>query len=656
MNNKIKKTTLLNIDSSHRNLYAKNIYNSDNKILPPNPLEFKINSNKININYPNHNLKIGDKIILQNVEGMTRIIGNNFFLVNNFKYLVIILENIGIDINYKKYVDSLYINIEIYGNQTINNMIDNIPLNALLGINKIFITSDIPSIEEPTEIAKLLNVYQKIFPNLNITDLINISNNVLFIELPYYYISQENNLIALNQVFKISYLHISGIELGYLNANYPINNNNYQSYHEVTNIINSNVFEIQVFIKPYMNIIGGGTKVQVMKIINTITGYPNANNYVITLKKSFNNVTNIELVSTEFPYIDLIIKKDINDKLYWKHLNDGPYIYSVQIDEGSYNPSTLLLKIQNKINNVKRITSTDILTIYNIFNIEFETNAQSIIFKSYENIKLPNSLLIKLETINNYEYYILRVIHKNNIIKIGDIITISNAIDTTFKIQNENDLEFYLISSNYINGDKEIYNININDQTYDIILGLKEEIIADIVNNNNNESQGGDNIIVKIQAKISFLFDKLDTIGDVIGFKNVGDPSSITAFNSIISNKDPYIYSNNLDQVGNIIDYSSKFINLGGKYNYFLMYLNDIEYIYNNTLPSSFAKILLSGNPGDILFNTFVKYPNELYSNVFPINTLTELTINFLYPDGKQINFRNIEHSFTIKIVEEINT
>jgi hypothetical protein len=650
MNTKTK-TTLLNIDSSYRNLYAKNIYNSDNKILPNNPLDFKINSNKININYPNHNLKIGDKIILQNVEGMVRIIGNHFFLVNNFKYLVIVLENIAIDLNYKKFVDSLYINIEIYGNQTINNMIDNIPLNSILGIKKVFITADIPSIEEPTEISKLISVYQQIFPNLNITDLINISNNILFTELPYSYISNQNNFIALNQVFKLSYLHISGIELGYLNANYPINNNNYQSYHEVTNVINSDIFEIQIFSKPYMSISGGGSKVQVMKIVNTITGYPNANNYVITLKKNFNNVINIELVSTEFPYIDLIIKKGINDKLYWKHLNDGPHIYSVQIDEGTYNADTLLLKIQNKLNNVKRIISTDILTIYNIFNIEFESNTQSIIFKSYENIKLPNSLLIKLEIINNNQYYILRVIHKNNTVEINDTINISNATDTTIKIQNNNDIEIYSISSNYINGDKQIYNININDQTYDIILGLKEEIITDIIN---NESQGGDNIVIKIKTKISFLFDKSDTIGDVIGFKNVGNLSSITPFNSIISNKDPYIYSNNLDQVGNIIDYSSKFINLTGKYNYFLMYLNDIEYIYNNTLPSSFAKILLSGNPGDILFNTFVKYPTELYSNVFPINTLSELTIKYLYPDGNEINFRNIEHSFTIKIVEEI--
>jgi len=82
--------------------------------------------------------------------------------------------------------------------------------------------------------------------------------------------------------------------------------------------------------------------------------------------------------------------------------------------------------------------------------------------------------------------------------------------------------------------------------------------------------------------------------------------------------------------------------------------LNDIEYIFsNNNLPSSFAKISFSGNPGDILFNTFVPYPNNVYSKNFPISTLSQLNIKFIYPDGSRINFRNIDHSFTLRITEE---
>ena len=92
-----------------------------------------------------------------------------------------------------------------------------------------------------------------------------------------------------------------------------------------------------------------------------------------------------------------------------------------------------------------------------------------------------------------------------------------------------------------------------------------------------------------------------------------------------------------------------------GKYNYFLMYLNNIEYIYsnNNINKSAFAKILLNGNPGDILFNSFVEQPNNLYDKNFPIPSLSRFIISFLYPDGNNVLFRNINHSFTLKITEE---
>lgn len=86
------------------------------------------------------------------------------------------------------------------------------------------------------------------------------------------------------------------------------------------------------------------------------------------------------------------------------------------------------------------------------------------------------------------------------------------------------------------------------------------------------------------------------------------------------------------------------------------MYLNDIEYIYsNNNLPSAFAKIILKGNQSDILYNTYVSNPSNIYSKSLPISTLSELTVRFLYPDGTRVNFRNINHSFTLKIVESQN-
>ena len=84
------------------------------------------------------------------------------------------------------------------------------------------------------------------------------------------------------------------------------------------------------------------------------------------------------------------------------------------------------------------------------------------------------------------------------------------------------------------------------------------------------------------------------------------------------------------------------------------MYLNDFECILNSfNQPTSFAKILMSGSPGDIMFNTFINYPLEFD---FPIPSLDELSIKFTYPDGTPVDFRNINHSFTLRIIEKTIT
>jgi hypothetical protein len=638
------KSTLLNIDSSYRNLYPKNIYKSDGKSLPLNPLNFKENSNIITVNYPNHGLNNGDRIIVQNVNGIDKIVSNSFYLLNKFKYMLIIFDDNFINTNYKNYVDSLYVNIELYGDKSIDNLINNIPLNSLLGIKKALIHNDIPSLD--IKDIKLDSIINKYFTFTD--DLLN--KKLLYIELPLEYINQKDDYIEISQVFKISYLHISGIPLGFLNANYPINNYNYQSHHEVYNVINNDIFEIETKTLAYSDISGGGSKVQIMKIINSITGFPNANSYIITLKKSFNNVKKIELVSTEFPYIDLIVRENVNDKLYWKNLSDGPYEYYITIDEGTYTTTTLLEKLITKLNATLRITSTAVNKIYNFFDVQFETNTQTIQFTSYEQSRLPNSFSIRLETINNFVYYILTINHKNNFVSLEDIITISSATDTTVKILTDDVIQLYSIAAGYLNKDFSVYSVDVNNQTYDVIIGLKDEIFTELVG---VEARGGENVTIKSKTKVSLLFNKTDTIGDIIGFKNVGSNYSITDFKSVITNKDNYLNSINLDTVGNEITYSSGFINLSGKYNYFLMYLNDIEFIYsNNNQQSAFAKILLAGNPGDVLFNTFVKQPNDIYSKDFPIANLSELIIKFTYPDGVPLDFRNTNHSFTLRIIE----
>ena len=643
---KIIRSTLLNIDSTYRNTNPKNIFKTNGKILPNNPFSLVQNSSIITVNYPNHNLLLGDNILIQNVNGNIKLLANSFYLLNSFQYLIYISPDNNIPVDYKKYVNTIHVNIEIYSDQTETNMINNIPINGILGIKKILTVSDIPTV--------LINNtnFLPIIQDYNTTNNTNVTiNNLLFVELLSEYINQQNIFYKLNQVFKISNLHINGIDLGYLNSNYPINNYNYQSHQEIINVIDMHTFQINIASLSYADGIGGGKLVQVMKIIDSVTGYPEINSYTVNLKKAFNNVTKIELISTEFPYIDLTIKKNINDKLYWKNLQDGPTVYNIKIDEGVYSTVELLNKINTKLNLTPRSISSSINIIYNIFDVIFEANTQTISFTAFNIDKLPNSMSIREETIDQNIFYVLTVSHKNNVINSGDAIIISGAGDVTI---NTNLKQIYSVANSYINGTLIIYSVDLNNQTYDIILGQKKEIFIQIVG---LESSGGENIVIKSNTKISFLFDRPDTIGSVIGFNNVGSIYSVTEFNSTVTNKDSYVSVsvNNYNSIGNELTYLTGYNNLSGNYNYFLMYINDIEYVYsNNATPSAFAKILLTGNPGDVLFNTFVPHQAELYSKVFPISTLTYLTISFLYPDGAKIDFRNINHSFTLKIIEEI--
>ena len=640
--NKLLHSTLLNIDSSFRNLTPKNICTSNNKILPNNPLFFVKNSNLVTINYPNHELIAGDNIVIQNVEGITKTISNSFYLFNNIQYMAIFLDDNFIAPDYKSVTNELFINIEVFGNFTEKNFISNIPFNSLIGIKQMLIAKDIPQLILNNLLINIKNI------NSNINES-NINSKVIFIELSNIYINSSYYL--LNQVFKITYLHINGIKLGYLNANFPINSYNYQSNYAVNSVTDINNFTILLNYDSYSTNNAGGKNIQVLKIINTLDGYPTSDNYVINLKKSFNNVTCVELMSSEFPYIDIVVKQNINDKLYWKNIEDGNNIYILQIDEGFYSIHSLVNAIQTNINKIQRITSTVENKIYNNFKISIDTSSQIVTISSFNLTPLPNSLSASYVTINSEIYILITVNHPNNTVNVNNKITITNSLNVTIKKIINNVVQILSINASYFNTSQTIYSVNLHNSTYTFLLGKETQINT---SSSNTESSGGENIVINSASRVSFLFDRSDTLGELLGFNNVGSKFSFTEYKSVITNQDTYIYSNNVNTIGNSLGYPNGFLNLAGNYNYILMYLNDIEYIYNtNNLPSAFAKILLTGNPGDVLFDTYVDNPKEIYSKSFPISTLNQISVHFLYPDGSNVVFRNINHSFTLKIIEE---
>jgi hypothetical protein len=629
-NNVEYKTQLLNIDSKFRDKIPKNIYTSTNNILPDNPISVTRNSNIIKINYPNHNFLISDSIIIQNVIGNYLILTNSVYFFDAFPYMIINYNNHNIPLDFSNFYNEYQLKIDIINNIGNNTTYSNIPINLVTGIFNV----SLPSIVD--KILPLLPIILQLF---NVNTASDLDTNYIMIKLPYNFIALSSLSYSPSDVFKFSFLNIGGIPLNYINADYPIDYSKNQGSQEIINIDSNNIY-ISVPITA-SNSTTGGTNIQIMLITNTLRGFPYSNTYTINLKKSFNNVVRIELVSTEFPYIDFLISSsgiNKNNNLYWKHLDDGNKIYQASIPEGNYDGSHLIGTISNVLNKVQRIGSTVQNPIYNIFTITLDSFTQEIIFTPFKNNNLPNSLSAGLVEIDNIKYVQIVVNHPGNLVEIGDNIIISGAA----KIGS-------ILSATYINTTLTVYSINTTNQTYSVLIAplnqITNAITVDLTGN------GGPSTIINTKAKVSFLFYQSDTIGSVLGFKDVGQANAITPYQSVISNFNSYNQFTILNQVGNI-DTTTTLLNLTGSNFYILMYINDYECVINNSnQPIAFAKILLSGNPGDILFNTFVNYPLEFE---FPISTLNELNIYFTYPNGTLVDFRNIDHSFTLRIIEKI--
>ena len=634
MNNYDYKVSYINVDSRFRNINPQNVVEMLPNYLPSNPISTYANEYKIRVLINENSFNVGDKIVLQNIIKTPIILNKSVYLINNYNYYMVNMNNHNIKYEYS-IVDNYKVNVNNYEALTLDDrLIGNIPINSILGLHSINIYNN-------NEIF-LPNVIRNIIlTELNITTT-QLIENYFFIQLPFNYVNvnQTNSTTIypafnnVDKIFSFTFNNIGCISLYYLNANYPINNSQYQPYHEITSVTDTYI-EFASSAIGYYNDTNGGDNVIIGKVISLIEGYPNINNYTINLKKSFTDVYSIELVSTEFPYVNNNITKQ-NNKLYWKYLEDGDYIYKIEIEAGFYYLDSLVNILKTKMNSIERVYSTTNNLVYTEFDIEYNSNSQEFKFYSYKTDLNPYSLSLEQDLSLGSQVLKLIIRQKGNYVAIGDNITISNADDIGD------------ISSTLINKTHTIYSINIEASTYTVIL-----ITNQFLQNINLSGDGGAKTTIKTPVLTSFLFNYSDTIGTLLGFKYVGASTSITPYSHINSNIKEYINPTIYNSVGERT-ISNNYFNFQEMNYYILMYLNDYENIFTtNNFNNAFAKILMNGNQGDILFNTYIRHSPLIFD--IPLKTLNELKISYLYPDGSSPDFRNLEHSFTLKIIERLS-
>jgi len=611
------KTTRINIDSFYRNKYPKNILDSNQHFLSNNPFYFQIGSNLLTIYDPSHGYSYGDNIIIKNI---TVVLQNAKITFEKDNYYVRIeLDNHNLNPLYNYIV---LIN-NFVGNNTNNTIFDNININY---------------------INKIQNVY--------FTDGINIAtNNFFYIKINIKPITNNNSLCDINLYA------LNGIPLSNINSDYPISINQAQSSLNITNIISQDYYQVTLSLKATIGLtnninlislqsaIGvGGSDIIISKIVSVIEGFPDANHFKYSLGRNFSHVRKIRLLSTEIPNTEKMIRSSPiskqNNLLYWQNVDDGLTEYMITITEGNYSIDDLATEIQAQVVATPRQGQLNVNTSRIIYlNDHFATVNINQNNNKFEISYYTTVILTQAITKSTYTFSdgFIRIIvnHPNHKLNSGDTIFINNAVDTEE------------IPSTAMNGTFSIEAI-INVDNYQIKLAKFN------VSTFNAATGGGDaiNILTPLQTRL--LFDRVGTIGNLLGFRNVGDYNAITIYSKKISNIIEYELDSNLNTLGikNSSIINNTLLNFNGD-NYIYLTLN---YIFKDSIDiqgikNIFAKLLLSGNPNTVIYNDFIQIGEEFLNTII---SLSELEIFFYTADGLLYDFNNINVSFTIELFEEI--
>lgn len=677
----------INIDSMHRNMTPYGVYNEITQ-LNNNSMLFTRNSSYIKIYNPGHTYSVNDRISLSNIFGKTvklmtygyvyldvedtttgilstnKIKKTTFEFIPNTPYMKIYFSHqLFVETNSSlNGISYTFDNDDFFETFDMSNLNINIS-----GIRSNMFDANVGSYFDNIPLVMINNQH-----NIIIKDPFDgkIKRNVFFIKLDKNYIPMNDafETPSPSYAFTILFNYIGGIPINLLNTGYPISINNMNGYHVISDItkneentgqtysfqtsanssgiIKEDIYELET------NYVGGNNVIE-KKVIDIVKGYVNQNHYKIDLSKAFTNVISVKMISSEFPNTEPIIRSHEaninknNNKLYWQNMDDGDYVYSLSVDEGVYDLTDLKTVLQEQFYNTPRIyysrdniehtfskKTTPSYTNHNYVILVVNPSTGVILFKSYRELFLFKPIIaitpeIPLDFTQDQDYliqYVLTIQHPNHGVNVGDTILLSNVVDTMG------------ISSSIISAE-HIISAVIDKDTYQVTLPAVN------LSTVRNDVKGGVHVGVYVPNMMRLRFDYIDTMGSLLGFRDVGQTTSITPYKFPISTDDMYYNELAVDVNGDKKKIGPNSINLGS-YNYILIVCNQIETLINNgPIKNAFAKILMSDSPQKTIFNSFVSM-----SSVVDIAQLSELEFSFYTPYGLLYNFNGLDHSFTLEI------
>lgn len=716
-----ERITVINVDSRDREIHPRNIFDDRLYRLRNNPLEFRAGDNKVVVYVRNHDFILNDKFAMNNVVGYSRKLKHRLFLYEASQYAKIVDEthvmtyeyhNRGLLVNisgvrgelfngsYGPDVRDISINLFNKNHEILFNTLpqdnmdpiittDNDLINLLNDID--FINSrDISELDDLDSFQTLLeeNLITGINPLdnsvTNFQDVVNkLVPNFYLIKLPKdatsnYSPDVETNQDLENSCIRTKLLHLFGIPLSSLNADYPLSFEKRFGSHNIIRLDDTNKLIIcvnNIALEPRdtadpNKFLGGGSCIDIAKITGAHDGYPNPNHYKVFLSRTFHSIKRVELVSTIFPNTERVFKaspkEKQNNKLYWNVLADGDTEYSIEITPGNYTAESLTKEITDKIKVIPRSTyefrknkidDADLSLYYCDPQTEFkdyleETIIETIInedtdvvtFSAFDRIFLKRSIC---EFNQDGSFTVFHPFHPYND---EDENVVSIIINGSTDICTGTDT----FPAESINGTHLILEI-LTPHTYKV-----EHDRTTTLENAGPKNYGGDNLEITFPIKFRMLFNKQDTMGNELGFNMVGEPNAVTPFTYTVNNVDFYETDVNYNSVGVQFDRKNLILNTSGD-SYILM-TNEILSNFENTGPvqNIFAKIQLNeccnrdsvNGESRRVFNSYVNSP-KIFED--PLTSLSEIEFMFYGRDNILYNFNGADHSFCLRIVELIN-
>lgn len=343
------------------------------------------------------------------------------------------------------------------------------------------------------------------------------------------------------------------------------------------------------------------------------------NNYVVSLPNIISHVKSIRLLSTEIPYsINNITERNNIMAIQLRRkavegINDGNPVpveirpeksvfnfIMVKIDPGNYTLEELLSAMEEKINSsVKEYT---VKNYTNIFSIDFDKPTGRISIKCLS---------------PELEFHMKFYSQLNNIKRITED-TRSHGISANYN----SDL-WYMLGFPWPYELDETYSDKYTtEMTNYINIGLHEILKEDTVNKD---------IFDREKTYMSYIIEEMHEE------KKYFSEAGYTELNTHRVFKYPSV--------------DIKYIYLVIKGLKSIHHINQFNNIINYKDSDIFAKILLDGERGKILFNKHIENP---YIKVNALSKIGKLEILWIDERGELVDFNGIDHSFTVEFIHYV--